>query len=172
MAYTNSSKAAWLAHFLHGKATDSVQGNLLMGYTWSFVHRNAFIEELLFCEYIKGRCTAEELFSMIDEIGTEKQSWVEWLLWCMHRWCSSNGRKTHRLRTLIKNKAPNTEWTHCFIHREAFLSITASREICSCHLRHRFDVHFWEGTFRNALCWLEVSHHCKPAWKLCMDFIP
>ena len=30
--------------------------------------------------------------------------------------------KRNGLRTLIKKKAPNAEWTHCFIHRETLVS--------------------------------------------------
>ena len=47
------------------EATDSSQDSMLMGYT-RFVQDNAFIEELFFCDYVKGRCTAQELFDIID----------------------------------------------------------------------------------------------------------
>ena len=38
-------------------------------------------------------------------------------------------RKQTRLRTLIKNKAPHAEWTHCFIHREALVSNELSEDL-------------------------------------------
>ena len=82
------------------EATESSKDCLLMGYT-QFVHENAFLAELLFCDYVKGRCTTYELFKMIEkEIGKNN---LELLSWCIHTCCSFNGRKTHRTANLDKD---------------------------------------------------------------------
>ena len=38
-----------------------------------------------------------------------------------HKLCKVSTKHTG-LRTLIKDKAPKAQWTHCFIHREALMS--------------------------------------------------
>ena len=52
------------------EATDSNQDCLLIAYV-RFVQDKSLSEELLFCKYVEGRCTAEELFGIIDKFLTE-----------------------------------------------------------------------------------------------------
>ena len=52
------------------EATDSNQDCLLIAYA-RFVQDKSLPEELLFCKYIEGRCTAEELFGIMDQFLTK-----------------------------------------------------------------------------------------------------
>ena len=47
---------------------------------------------------------------------------------CTDGAAAMEGKQTG-LRTLIKNKAPHAEWTHCFIHREALVSKDLSEDL-------------------------------------------
>ena len=83
------------------EATDSSQDCLLMGYT-RLVHGKAFLEELLFCEYVEGRCTAQELFTMIEkDIVKNNLEWDHSYGVCTDGAAAMEGKQTG-LRTLTK----------------------------------------------------------------------
>ena len=69
------------------EATDSNQDCLLIAYV-RFVQDKSLSEELLFCKYVEGRCTAEELFGIIDKFLTESSlKWND-----CHGFCSDGAQ--------------------------------------------------------------------------------
>ena len=71
----------------------------------------------------------EELFTMIEkEIVKNNLEWDHCYGVCTDGAAAMEGKQTG-LRTLIKNKAPHAEWTHCFIHREALVSKELSEDL-------------------------------------------
>ena len=69
------------------EATDSNQDCLLIAYV-RFVQDKSLSEELLFCKYVEGRCTAEELFGIIDKFLTESSlKWNDF-----HGFCSDGAQ--------------------------------------------------------------------------------
>ena len=96
------------------EATDSNQDCLLIAYV-RFVQDKSLSEELLFCKYVEGRCTAEELFGFIDQFLTESSlKWNHCHGLCTDGAQAMQGKHTG-LCTLIKSKVPMAEWTHSFI---------------------------------------------------------
>ena len=54
---------------------------------------NAFIEELFFCDYVKGRCTAQELFDIIDNnVSKNNLDWKN-----CHGVCTDGKKKKGKL---------------------------------------------------------------------------
>lgn len=64
-----NSKTNGFASQFHG-AADSNKGCLFIAYV-RFDVTNSLREDLLFCECVKNRATAEELFKMLDCFRTE-----------------------------------------------------------------------------------------------------
>ena len=85
------------------KATDSNQDCLLIAYA-RFVQDKSLSEELLFCKYVEGRCTAEELFGIMDQFLTDSSLQLD----DCHGVCTDGAQamqgKHTGLRTLIKIK--------------------------------------------------------------------
>ena len=62
------------------------------------------------------------------EIGKNNLEWNNCHGVCTDGAAAMEGKHAG-LRTLIKTKAPNAEWTHCFIHREALVSKELSADL-------------------------------------------
>ncbi|KAE8298258.1 Zinc finger MYM-type protein 6 [Larimichthys crocea] len=72
---------------------------------------------------------AEELFKLLDDYFTEHElNWGNCLGFCSDGAQTMAGKR-NGLRALIKRAAPNAEWTHCVIHREALASKHLSPEL-------------------------------------------
>ncbi|KAE8298233.1 Zinc finger MYM-type protein 6 [Larimichthys crocea] len=110
------------------EATDSSKTCLLIAYV-RFVNSNSISEDLLFCKPVPRRATAEELFKLLDDYFTEHElNWGNCLGFCSDGAQTMAGKR-NGLRALIKRAAPNAEWTHCVIHREALASKHLSPEL-------------------------------------------
>ena len=87
------------------------------------------VEDTLFCHYFHGRTTAKELFKVMDSFLMEANiKWNNCVGLCTDGVRAMEGA-IGDLRVLVKQKAPNAAWTHCFVHREALASTKLSPEL-------------------------------------------
>ncbi|KAM3861136.1 zinc finger BED domain-containing protein 5-like [Diretmus argenteus] len=112
------------------EATDSNKDCLLIAYV-RYIDGEEISEDLLFCKYVTGRATADELFKIIDTYLSEAAiKWDDCVGVCTDGAQAMAGKRSG-LQALIKRAAPNAVWTHCIIHREALASKQLSPELNS-----------------------------------------
>ncbi|KAM3868917.1 zinc finger BED domain-containing protein 5-like [Diretmus argenteus] len=112
------------------EATDSNKDCLLIAYV-RYIDGEEISEDLLFCKYVTGRATADELFKIIDTYLSEAAiKWEDCVGVCTDGAQAMAGKRSG-LQALIKRAAPNAVWTHCIIHREALASKQLSPELNS-----------------------------------------
>ncbi|XP_067121346.1 zinc finger BED domain-containing protein 5-like, partial [Centruroides vittatus] len=103
------------------EATDNNKDAHLICYV-RFLDGNSIVEDLLFCKSITGSTKAQDLFEILNIFMDENN--LEWTK-CVGV-CTDGGRSMSGsyggLQALIRNKAPDSVWTHCIIHREALAS--------------------------------------------------
>ncbi|XP_067120060.1 zinc finger BED domain-containing protein 5-like [Centruroides vittatus] len=103
------------------EATDNNKDAHLICYV-RFLDGNSIVEDLLFCKSITGSTKAQDLFEILNIFMVENN--LEWTK-CVGV-CTDGGRSMSGsyggLQALIRNKAPDSVWTHCIIHREALAS--------------------------------------------------
>ncbi|XP_048048380.1 zinc finger BED domain-containing protein 5-like [Megalobrama amblycephala] len=110
------------------EATVSNQDCLFISYV-RFVYSESLREDLLFCKYVQTRATADELFKILDSYLIEHDlKWENCLGFCSDGAQTIAGRRKG-LQALIKRVAPQAQWTHCVIHREALASKQLSPEL-------------------------------------------
>ncbi|KAI4809511.1 hypothetical protein KUCAC02_018387 [Chaenocephalus aceratus] len=98
------------------EATDSNKDCLLIAYV-RYVDTDEMSEDLLFCNYVRKRATADELFKIIDTCLSEAEmKWEDCVGICTD---GDRAMAGTWLQALIKCVAPRAVWTHCIIHREA-----------------------------------------------------
>ncbi|XP_050985391.1 zinc finger BED domain-containing protein 5 [Labeo rohita] len=110
------------------EATVSNQDCLFISYV-RFVCSESLREDLLFCKYVQTRATADELFKILDSYLTEHGlKWENCIGFCSDGAQTMAGKRKG-LQALIKRVAPEAQWTHCVIHREALASKHLSPEL-------------------------------------------
>lgn len=110
------------------EATDSNKDCLLIAYV-RYVDTEDLSEDLLFCNYVPKRATADELFKIIDNYLREADlKWEDCVGICTDGAHAMAGTRCG-LQSLIKRVAPRAVWTHCMIHREALASKQLSPEL-------------------------------------------
>lgn len=103
------------------EATDISRDCLFICYV-RYADAMSISEEMLFCKYVKGRATAEELFGMLNEyLSQHGLKWENCVGFCSDGAQIMAGKRKG-LQALIKRVAPEAQWTHCIIHREALAS--------------------------------------------------
>jgi hypothetical protein len=87
-----------------------------------FIDSNNIVENVLFCKRITASAKVQDLFEILDTFISENSlEWTKWVGVCTDGARSMSGCYGG-LQTLIRNKAPETLWTHCVIHKEALTS--------------------------------------------------
>ncbi|XP_049322931.1 zinc finger BED domain-containing protein 5-like [Astyanax mexicanus] len=112
------------------EATDSSKNCLFISYV-RFVNSESLTmsEDLLFCKSVQTRATAEELFKIMDSYFTEHElKWENCVGFCSDGAQTMAGKRKG-LQALVKRAAPDAQWTHCIIHREALASRQLSPEL-------------------------------------------
>lgn len=110
------------------EATVSNQDCLFISYV-RFVCSESLREDLLFCKYVQTRATADELFKILDSYLTEHGlKWENCIGFCSDGAQTMAGKRKG-LQALTKRVAPEAQWTHCVIHREALASKHLSPEL-------------------------------------------
>ena len=110
------------------EATDSNKDCLFIAYV-RFVDALTLTEDILFCKYVKNRATAVELFNILNTYLTEHDiPWENCVGFCSDGAQTMAG-KINGLQALIKRVAPDAQWTHCVIHREALASRQLSPDL-------------------------------------------
>lgn len=103
------------------EATDNNKDAHLICYV-RFLDGNSIVEDLLFCKSITGSTKAQDLFEILNIFMVENN--LDWTK-CVGV-CTDGGRSMSGcyggLQALIRNKAPDSVWTHCIIHKEALAS--------------------------------------------------
>lgn len=100
------------------ESTDIANLSQLLVYV-RYIYQNQIKEDILFCESLPSRITADEIYNKINDFFTENR--LEWSQ-CIG-FCSDGARamtgKYGGVATKIKAVAPDCTFTHCVIHREA-----------------------------------------------------
>jgi hypothetical protein len=110
------------------ESTDLVNLAELMVYV-RFEHQEVIEEHMLFCKPLLTTTTGEDIFQAINSYFCEKL--IEW------RKCSTictDGAPALTGKNIgfvakVKKVAPNVEWTHCFLHRQALASKSMGIEL-------------------------------------------
>lgn len=112
------------------ESTDLTNYAQLMVYV-RFAVKMEITEDILFCEPLSTRTTADEIFKKIDNFF--KENGLDW-----HRcvgMCSDGARammgKYGGVAAKVKSVAPNCKFTHCSIHREALATKRMPEEFTS-----------------------------------------
>ncbi|XP_064416538.1 zinc finger BED domain-containing protein 5-like [Latimeria chalumnae] len=100
------------------ESTDMVGLAHLLVYVW-YIYKGAIQEDILFCQSLPIRTTAEEIFQLLDSfINQHDIVWSKCIGSCTDGAKSMTGRHSGVV-TRIRAVAPNAMWVHCSIHREA-----------------------------------------------------
>nr|XP_006005906.1 PREDICTED: zinc finger BED domain-containing protein 5-like [Latimeria chalumnae] len=84
-----------------------------------YIYEGAIQEDILFCQSLPTRTTAEEIFRLLDSfINQHDIVWSKCIGICTDGVKSMTGRHSGVV-TRIRAVAPNAMWVHCSIHREA-----------------------------------------------------
>ncbi|XP_060774414.1 zinc finger BED domain-containing protein 5-like [Neoarius graeffei] len=110
------------------EATDSSKTCIFIAYV-RFVNELSLNEDLLFCKPVPSRATAEELFKIMDNYFKEQGLRCENCLGFCSDGVQTMAGKRKGLQALIKRAAPDAQWTHCILHREALASRHLSPEL-------------------------------------------
>lgn len=96
-----------------------------------YVDTSDIREHILFCKTLEGRTTGEDIFNIGNSFFSEHEiSWKSCTSVCTDAAASMTGR-IKGLIAHIRQKNPDTLWTHCVIHREALASKKMSPELNS-----------------------------------------
>ncbi|XP_064420082.1 zinc finger BED domain-containing protein 5-like [Latimeria chalumnae] len=84
-----------------------------------YIYEGAIQEDILFCQSLPTRTTAEEIFRLLDSfINQHDIVWSKCIGICTDGAKSMTGRHSGVV-TRIRAVAPNAMWVHCSIYREA-----------------------------------------------------
>ncbi|KAF7490370.1 SCAN domain-containing protein 3 [Sarcoptes scabiei] len=110
------------------EATDSNKDAHLICYV-RFFEDNSMIEDLLFCKPIMTRATSKNLFQILNSFIIEHNiEWQNCISVCTDG-CNSMSGRHNGLKALIRKRAPNYIWNHCYIHRQALASRCANPDL-------------------------------------------
>lgn len=110
------------------EATDSSKDCVFICYV-HYADSMSLREGMLFCKYVKSRATADELFGMMDiYLSQHGLKWENCVGFCSDGAQIMSGKRKG-LGALIKRVAPDAQWKHCVIHREALVSRQLSPEL-------------------------------------------
>ena len=94
-----------------------------------YINNGAGSEDLLFCKALKLHTKGEDIFQCLNDFFTEHSiPWEKCAGICTDSAAACTGFKS-RVVKRIKDKAPDAEWTHCFLHREALCPKKMSQEL-------------------------------------------
>ena len=96
-----------------------------------YINNGAVSEDLLFCKALKLHTKGEDIFQCLNDFFTEHSiPWEKCAGICTDgaAACRPTGFKSGVVKR-IKGKAPDAEWTHCFLHREALCAKKMSQEL-------------------------------------------
>ena len=84
-----------------------------------YINNGAVSEDLLFCKALKLHTKGEDIFQCLNDFFTEHSiPWEKCAGICTDGAAACTGFKSGVVKR-IKDKVPDAEWTHCFLHREA-----------------------------------------------------
>ena len=94
-----------------------------------YINNGAVSEDLLFCKALKLHTKGEDIFQCLNDFFTEHSiPWEKCAGICTDGAAACTGFKSGVVKR-IKDKAPDAEWTHCFLHREALCAKKMSQEL-------------------------------------------
>ena len=94
-----------------------------------YINNGAVSEDLLFCKALKLHTKGEDIFQCLNDFFTEHSiPWEKCAGICTDGAAACTGFKSGVVKR-IKEKAPDAEWTHCFLHREALCAKKMSQEL-------------------------------------------
>jgi zinc finger BED domain-containing protein 5/7/8/9 len=86
-------------------------------------------DDILFCRELPTRATAHECFRCMDEYFSENElEWQKCVGVCSDGAASMTGRHNGVIKQIL-DRAPEAEWTHCFLHRESLAAKKMSPEL-------------------------------------------
>ena len=94
-----------------------------------YINNGAVSEDLLFCKALKLHTKGEDIFQCLNDFFTEHSiPWEKCAGICTDGAAACTGFKSGVVKR-IKDKAPDAEWAHCFLHREALCAKKMSQEL-------------------------------------------
>ena len=94
-----------------------------------YISNGEVLEELLFCKALQLHTRGEDIFKIIDEFFHDNSiSWDKCAGICTDGAVACTGINSGVVKR-VKDKAPNAQWTHCFLHRQALVAKSLSEEL-------------------------------------------
>ena len=94
-----------------------------------YIYNAAVSEDLLFCKALKLHTNCEDIFQCLNDFFTEYSiPWEKCAGICTNSAAVCTSFKSGVVKQ-IKDKAPNAEWTHCFLHGETLAAKKQSQEL-------------------------------------------
>jgi hypothetical protein len=113
-------KSAHYALRLQIKETTDVTNDANLMCYLRYAHNSNVHEDILFCRTLPIRTTGEEIFYTLDSYISDKEIlWEKCVGFCSDGVRAFTGRNSGFV-SKIKEVAPDMNWVHCFIRREAF----------------------------------------------------
>uniref|UniRef100_A0A671KM04 DUF4371 domain-containing protein n=1 Tax=Sinocyclocheilus anshuiensis TaxID=1608454 RepID=A0A671KM04_9TELE len=120
-------------------------------------------EDLLFCKELPTRTVADNVMHCLDEYFTEKGlDWKYCSGICTDNAAAMTG-KHHGAVKQIQERAPEANWTHCFLHRESLATKQTSPELHEVMNSAVKTVNYIKKNALNSRCFA-LLYHCKIRW--------
>ena len=118
------------------ESTDLTKHAQLLGYVRyeaGTIEKPHISDELLFCESLEDRTTAESIFSVINTfIKSNNISWTNCVGMCTDG-CPTMLGAHGGLRAKIRQIAPHVKYIHCMIHRQVILHCKITKNCIMTH---------------------------------------
>ncbi len=100
------------------ESTDISKMALLLAFV-RYIWEGATHEDLLMCNELPTRMTANECFRCLDGYFTQNGlDWKNCIGICTDSAASMTGKHSGVVRKIL-DRAPEATWVHCFLHRES-----------------------------------------------------
>ena len=94
-----------------------------------YINNMEALEEPLFCKALQLHTRGEDMFKIIDGVFHNNSiSWDKCAGICTDGAAACTGINSGVVKR-VKDKAPNVQWTHCFLHRQALVAKSLSEEL-------------------------------------------
>lgn len=123
-----SSKPIFLFSIQLDESTD-VQNKAILSVFIRYYYEENIHEDFLYCNSLSTTTTGEDIYSSLDNFFIENNiQWTNCVGVTTDGAASMTGKHVGVVRR-IKEVAPDAEWTHCMLHREALVSKKMSTDL-------------------------------------------